>query len=126
MNDAPEQAPAQEPPGYRSHPGFVKSRWENNAHYVAQFAGDRWYEGFDHALQGFTQACPRANIVQIKEKFGELRFYYDLPDDLGPDDMAPWFQGDRERLRRHLDLIVARTEGWCAAVDHLAKKQATN
>lgn len=119
MTTPETQPPVEEPQGYQSRPGFVKSRWENNAHYVGQFAGDPWHPGLQWALERFTELCPKANIAQIKEKFGELRFYYDLPADLAPKDMASWLRGDIGRLRQHLDLAVARTEGWCSAVDFM-------
>lgn len=72
--------PAAEPAGYRSAAGYVKSRPENNEHYLEQYKD--WPFQFiliwlDRELQ---ELIPGYNISQIKLKFGELRFYFDYPE----------------------------------------------
>lgn len=87
-----DEAPFPEPRGYMSAPGFVKSHPGNNDHYVAGFAGHPWRGPIARAHERLTRLDPGYNIAQIKEKFGELRFYFDLTD---------------PRLRWPADLIVA-------------------
>lgn len=116
--------PAEEPQGCESTPGFVKSHWENNQHYVNQFAGHPWEPAIHEAAEEIHRLCPKVNISQIKEKFGDLRFYYDIPQNLTSDDMAAWLHGDVEKLRIAIDQTIARAEGWCAGHDATVKTAA--
>lgn len=113
--------PVEEPQGHRSAPGFVKSRWENNQHYVDQFVSHPWGPAIRDAAESLHELCPRINISQIKEKFGGLRFYIDVPDDLAADEMPVWAKGNVEKVREHANRIIARAEGWCAGRDHEAR-----
>lgn len=79
--------PVDEPAGYSSTPSFVKSRPENNAHYLAQFEGDPWYEVLVALDEDLEQIVPGYNIAQIKEKFGDLRYYVDYPTTATPGDI---------------------------------------
>lgn len=77
--------PAEEPSGYLSRPGWVKSRPENNAHYVDQMVDDPWFEIISECASDLENVVPGYNISQIKHKFGGLRFYIskgDCPDDV--------------------------------------------
>lgn len=112
--------PVEEPQGCFSIAGFVKNRWENNQHYVDQFAGHPWEPAIHAAAESLRELCPRINISQIKEKFGELRLYIRVPDDLGADEMPAWAEGDAAKVRDHADRIIAHAEGWCAGRDHEA------
>jgi hypothetical protein len=98
--------PAVEPEGYRAAAGLVKSLRENNDYYVAQFEGDPWYPAILDAHEAITRIAPGYNIAQIKEKFGGLRFYYDLGSiDLGA-------HASPDKIIARIDEIVARAEGW--------------
>ena len=100
-------APKDEPKGYRSAPGYVKTHPENNDHYVEQFKDHPWYHAILRAHEDLTQAVPGYNIVQIKEKFNGLRYYYQLPDEL-----------DTDEYRARADRIIAFAEGWCAGFEY--------
>lgn len=67
--------PVEEPDGYNSRPGYVKSRPENNQHYVDQYADDPWFEIISRCAAELEEVIPGYNIAQIKAKFGGLRFY---------------------------------------------------
>lgn len=70
-------APAEEPKGYYSRAGFVKSRSENNQHYLDQFKDDPWWPAIDNCNHNLELHFPGYNIAQIKAKFGGLRYYID-------------------------------------------------
>ena len=48
----------------------------------------QYYKGWTEILQELDNElsflCPKYEIVQIKEKFGKLRFYFDVPEGLPP------------------------------------------
>lgn len=67
--------PVEEPDGYWSQPTYVKSRPENNAHYVDQFADHPWFDIISECAADLENVVPGFNISQIKSKFGGLRFY---------------------------------------------------
>ena len=77
-------APYEEPQGYRSAPGYVKTRPENNDHYVSQFVDHPWYPIIAATHYLLTQVAPGYNIAQIKEKFGLLRYYITFPTPVDP------------------------------------------
>ena len=83
MSDAPYPEPA----GYMSSPGFVKSNPDNNEHYISSFKGDKWYPVLRATHDAIKRLAPDYNIAQIKDKFGGLRYYYDLPEGT-PDEIA--------------------------------------
>lgn len=61
--------------GYFCIPGFVKNNPLNNIAYLEMYKDDPWYDvlkKIDHDLEAL---CPGYNIAQIKQKFGELRYY---------------------------------------------------
>ena len=64
-----------EPEGYFCSPGFVKSNPLNNAAYLEGFKDDPWYDLLVRCDAELEALCPGYNIVQIKEKFGGLRYY---------------------------------------------------
>lgn len=69
-----------EPAGCVSHSGFVKNNPLNNEHYLAT-VGRSYADIFSQIItihNIIKKYDPNYNIVQIKEKFGELRYYYDL------------------------------------------------
>lgn len=76
--------PAEEPPGYSTSMGFVKSNPLNNDYYVDQWQNDPWYWPIKRAHLEIERLAPGYNVSQIKEKFGELRFYYSLPEGAAP------------------------------------------
>lgn len=69
----------EEAAGYRNEPGWVKGNPLNNDSYVAKAKeaypeyAERIQEQYDDAKSTGKQF----NVAQIKEKFGELRFYLD-------------------------------------------------
>lgn len=105
-------APVDEPTGYRAAPGYAKTHPENNDYYVAEFEGHPWYPAILEAHHSLTQAVPGYNIVQIKEKFNGLRFYYDLPEELNTDE-----------YRARADRIIAFAEGWVAGFETAQREE---
>lgn len=67
----------EEPPGYISAPGYVKSNPKNNDHYLEQFEGHPWFPAIKRCHERLQELVPGYNIRQIKEKFGGLRYYID-------------------------------------------------
>ena len=104
-------APVEEPEGYRAAPGWVKSRPENNDYYVEQFRGDPWFPAIENAHKNLSLIIPGYNIVQIKDKFGGLRFYYDLPDELNTDE-----------YRARADRVISYAEGWVDGYEEAQKE----
>lgn len=91
-----------EAPGYRAEPGWVKGNPLNNAIYVerAVEVHPEW-ETQIRAADAYLEAMvPGYNILQIKAKFGELRFYWDTPEGVEVD----------PEVRRVVDNIIAQAE----------------
>lgn len=119
-----DKAPAEEPAGYRSAAGFVKSQPSNNAHYVEQFVGDDWYEIIKWTDEQLEKLIPGYNISQIKEKFGELRYYFDYPEVIPINAEWPAFDSV-EKIRAMVDSKITYAEGWVAGFEN-AKRKFTN
>lgn len=91
-----------EPPGCRVQPGFVKNNPKNNALYLQRSIEaipewETYLTDIDAYLQG---VLPGYNIVQIKAKFGELRYYWNAP---------PWAAQEYvEYARRVVGILEAR------------------
>lgn len=68
--------------GYANIPSFVKGNPKNNASYLAQSVEvyPEWGDILIEADRRLEEAVPGYNIVQIKEKFGGLRYYVDPAD----------------------------------------------
>lgn len=99
-NPGPDDAPVFEPAGYSASAGSVKSQPGNNEFYVEQFRSDPWYpiirdthEQLDHLISGY-------NIAQIKEKFGGLRYYIDMPEAVGDEEREQVYAIIREAEAR--------------------------
>jgi hypothetical protein len=107
--------PAEEPKGHSSIAGFVKSRPENNDHYVNQFKEDEWYPAILKAHDDLTAVVPGYNIDQIKEKFGSLRYYISLPEDVSED--------ARTKAYHILDRAESWVDGWEASKWNLTKNK---
>jgi len=110
--------PAEEPAGYCAAPGFVKSRPENNDYYIEQFSGDPWYPILKRTHEYIERLAPGYNIVQIKAKFGELRYYYDLPADLGLND-----EESKERITGRVRELVRYAEAWVDGFEYARNKK---
>ena len=103
--------PVPEPKGYLSVPGFVKSRPENNDHYIEQYQGTPYYDVLKNTHDALNLLVPGYNIGQIKFKFGELRYYVTLPENTS--------EVVRETVRHVIaiaaqrvdDVVKARTAG---------------
>lgn len=109
-----ENAPVEEPDGYRSAAGFVKSRPENNEHYLNQFKDDPWWPAIDSCNRTLELHFPGYNIVQIKDKFRGLRYYIsqgNCPDETWDSNRAMW--------------ITSRAEAWVDGYEY-AKQENTN
>lgn len=74
--------PLPEPTGYRSVNGFVKSRPENNKHYLEQYSDCPFYSILTWLDGELEELIPGYNISQIKLKFNELRFYFSYPEEI--------------------------------------------
>lgn len=96
----PNDPPAYEPRGFAAVRGFVKMRPENNDYYVELYADDPWYPAIREAHRKLSERIPDYNIAQIKEKFGGLRYYYDLPE------------GSSNELHEFAEQVVREAEIW--------------
>lgn len=69
----------EEPAGYYNLPGFVKSNPKNNESYLAKCKEvlAEWADVLQEAHDKILEVDPNYNIIQIKNKFGGLRFYID-------------------------------------------------
>lgn len=112
----PDGPPAYEPRGYSSQPGFVKSRPENNAHYVAQFRDHPWFPIIEATHEALEELIPGYNISQIKEKFGGLRYYFSYPDPIPLKES--WGYSTPERVKAQAEKLIARAEGWVEGFEH--------
>lgn len=76
-----------EPKGFFNEPGFVKNTPENNDSYVEKCVEvyPEWEEQIRACHEYLSERYPTYNIVQIKDKFGGMRFYWDA-DGLGDED----------------------------------------
>lgn len=94
--------------------GFVKSRPENNDHYVEQYKDDPWYPAIKQAHDQLTRLVPGYNIAQIKGKFGGLRFYASFPDEVLEAAVRQETLGmnTTEKVRQRAEQIVERAEAW--------------
>ena len=103
---------APEPPGYVVAPGFVKSNPLNNDAYVEMWKGDRWYPAIKNCHAQISKVVPTYNIVQIKDKFGGLRYYYSLPsaEEL---EFPIGYIKNYEELYSYCERAVLAAEAWC-------------
>lgn len=74
--------PVAESNGYRSEAGYVKARPENNQHYLEQYSDWPFHSILIWLDRELEELIPGYNISQIKMKFGELRFYFDYPEEI--------------------------------------------
>lgn len=91
-------------------PGFVKSRPENNDHYVEQMKDHPWYPIIKETHDKLTELIPGYNIGQIKEKFGGLRYYFDFPDVIVVNEKS-WLNTEK-KVRERANAFVTYAEAW--------------
>lgn len=103
------QPPYPEYDGYSAQKGFVKRDSRNNDYYLAQYVDEPYYTVLLLAHQAITAIVPDYNIAQIKEKFGGLRYYIDVPQDLEPPrwEMAYAIANAAEQVANRLGLPTA-------------------
>jgi hypothetical protein len=104
-------APVEEPPGYASRPSFVKSRPENNAHYLAQYEDTPWYSILKQTDEQLEELIPGYNIAQIKFKFGGLCYYFDYPAVIPTNPQQAWHDSE-EKVKAKVRSIISYAEGW--------------
>ena len=51
----------------------------SNIEHIKAWEGDTWYPAISMCHENISRVVPNYNIVQIKDKFGGLRYYYNLP-----------------------------------------------
>lgn len=73
----------EEPKGFRARPGYVKTNPLNNAIYLERTCAlfPEWESILRTTDTQLEFLVPGYNIVQIKEKFDTLRYYFDVPED---------------------------------------------
>lgn len=83
---------------------------------IGDTTGPGWWKALDRALAEINATMERHpeyvfNVAQIKEKFGDLRFYWDLylRDENGEVDEAL-----ETELRGHLTAVIDRVERECS------------
>lgn len=121
------KAPVDEPQGYASLPGFVKSQSENNEHYLEQFKHDSWYPILKQTHERIEALIPGYNIAQIKEKWGGLRYYIDYPDVI-PVGENPW-NNTPQKIRDQVESVIRRAENWVDGYEarrHEEQKEKNN
>ena len=71
-----------EPNRYANKPGFVKSNPLNNPSYLDKACQEypMWADVLRKTDEQLSAVIPGYNISQIKDKFGGLRFYIDIPE----------------------------------------------
>lgn len=104
-------APHPEPIGCVAEPGYVKNNPLNNDYYVERFQGDPWYRIIKRTHERLEELIPGYNIRQIKEKFGGLRFYYDLPEEIPVKPEWPAFDS-RDKIINMARSVVTYAEAW--------------
>ena len=115
-NDEVTRAPADEPSGYSSIAGYVKSRPENNDHYIAQFESSDWYPVLASTHRTLNELIPGYNISQIKNKFGGLRYYFTYPDVIPIKPEWPAYNSV-EKIKVMVDNAISYAEGWVAGLE---------
>jgi hypothetical protein len=103
--------PFPEAEGFRARAGFVKADPRNNDYYVEQFEGHPWYPIIKRTHDRLTELIPGYNILQIKEKFGGLRYYIRYPEVIP---IKPEFRAydSEEKIKGMVDRILTFAEGW--------------
>ncbi|KAK6339276.1 hypothetical protein TWF718_008697 [Orbilia javanica] len=110
--------PVEEPAGCSALAGLVKSRWENNEYYLEQFANDPWYPVLKSTHEAIKELVPNYNISQIKEKFGGLRYYITLPEEIELKD------GDtREDIQTRVYRMIDYAEAWVDGFEHARRNK---
>lgn len=84
----------------------------SNEAQIAAWEGDPWYPAVSEAHEQLNRVAPGYEIVQIKDKFGGLRYYYQLPEELNTDE-----------YRARCDRIVSWAEGWCEGWDARGREE---
>lgn len=83
-----------------------------NKQMVEEWAESGWYPAISAAAERLTNLCPQIEFDQIKEKFGQLRFYYTIPLDLDAGGMPVYARGSREKVEQYAEEIVIWASGW--------------
>jgi len=120
----PADAPAFEPQGYSAAPGMVKSRAENNDYYVESFRDHPWFPAISAAHFELQRLIPGYNIVQIKNKFGGLRYYFSYPEPIALSKDFPAYSSE-DKIRAMAQRIVARAEGWVDGYEQAHRELTT-
>lgn len=105
------EPPMEEPPGAASMQGFVKTRAENNQHYLSQYQDWPWFSILHWLDEELEKLIPGYNISQIKMKFGGLRFYIDYPTIIPVKPEWPAFDSP-EKIRAMVESRIAYAEAY--------------
>lgn len=73
---------------------------ENKA-MVEEWAESGWYPAIKQCADNLVEICPQIEFLQIKAKFGSLRFYYQFPD-----------VERRDRHEAQVDEAITYATGW--------------
>lgn len=127
MNENLDKPPVEEPAGYVSAAGFVKSRPENNDYYVEQFKDNSWYPIIKETHDRLTKLIPGYNIAQIKEKFGGLRYYIDFPEQITiPEDYYYAILKTEADVIKEANRIIECAEYWVFGYEAAIKEMNKN
>lgn len=121
----------EEPPGYSVAKGFVKANALNNDLYVEEWIDDPWYPAIKLCHDQISSVVPNYNIAQIKEKFGGLRFYIDLPveEDIDWYLVPSYIAGNSDpvgALYNYCERFVAYAEAWVDGYEAAKREEVTN
>lgn len=88
--------------------GFVVNAQTNSerAKEIAKWHGDPWYFTLSNLNMRLLSIDPNYSIIQIKEKFGELRFYFRTSD---------------ASKRHEMDLAISNAARICREIDQQKK-----
>jgi hypothetical protein len=80
--------------------------------------GEGWWPVITATHKAMLAIEPDYKIAQIKEKFGGLRYYWDMPWIDYPEDREPTPEEDAEYKRKHdiLEALASLAEAICAHI----------
>lgn len=111
MKEYPEES------GHVNSPTFVKGNPLNNESYIEKCceAMPHWANILRDTHKKIEAIAPGYNISQIKDKFGELRYYWDFPTSWREDGVVGILP-EHEETRKQVDQIIwdAEKAAWNA------------
>lgn len=86
---------------------------EINTHYLSEWENDRWWPAIKHVHETISNVFPEYKILQIKSKFGGLRYYWTSE----PNNVKQLRNEQYEKNMRVCKDVVAWAEAWCSGYE---------